>query len=288
MIRVLLLLLLLLGGACGRLPMPFERTPDTASPSELTRRPPARIVIPPSTSLGLTEEAARRFAVALAEALQEREVPATAASIARPQYRLLASAEPAAGAVRLTYTLLDAAGEPIGAAGGPRPVSAAAWSSAGEATLREAATAAAPGIASMIARVDAASRNVSPGALAERLPTVRVGGVRGAPGDGNRSLERAIRQALAREGVVVQEGAAAAEFDLAGAVAVADLPRRRQRVEIVWTVARADGTEVGRVSQLNEVPMGSLDGLWADVAAVVAEQAAGGVAEVIRRFRDGG
>ena len=66
------------------------------------------------------------------------------------------------------------------------------------------------------------------------------------------------------------------------------LPRRQERVEITWVVARADGTELGKVSQLNEIPAGTLNGLWADVALVVAEQAAGGVAEVIRRARSGG
>ncbi|MFQ3623453.1 MAG: hypothetical protein SNJ73_07895, partial [Acetobacteraceae bacterium] len=75
---------------------------------------------------------------------------------------------------------------------------------------------------------------------------------------------------------------------LAGRVDVTALPQRRQRVEITWTVLRADGTELGMVSQLNEVPAGTLDGLWADVAVVVAEQAATGVAEVIRRARSGG
>ena len=33
--------------------------------------------------------------------------------------------------------------------------------------------------------------------------------------------------------------------------------------------------------QLNEVPRGTLDGLWGDVAVVVAQEAAGAVHEVI-------
>lgn len=266
--------------------MPFERTPDNGAPTQLTRSPLARVVVPPSTSLGLTEDAARRFAVFLAEALQEREVPATAAGIPRPRYRLLAAAEPTAGVVRLTYTLVDAEGAVLGAAGGPRPLPAAPWAGGEEAVLRQAAAEAAPAVADLLARVDVSAR-VAAQAAEARPPTVRFGGVRGAPGDGNLSLARAIRGALAREGLVVQEGAEA-EFDLEGRVSVTDLPRRQQRVEIIWTVTRADGTELGTVSQLNEIPLGTLDGLWADVAVVVADQAAGGVAEVIRRARSGG
>jgi hypothetical protein len=293
MIRRLALLLLLAG--CGPLqlpfvevPMPFERRPESGAPEALVRPPPARIVIPPSTTLGLPEGDARRFAATLAEALQAQELPATAAEIARPEYRLLVAGEAAAGEVRLTYTLVDEAGTPIGAAGGPRAVPAAAWTAAEEATFRAAAAAAAPGIAEMLARADAAARRIEPGALATRLPTVRMRGVTGAPGDGNRSLDRAIRNALAKEGVLVQEGGAEGEFALSGRVHVTALPRRLERVEITWIVARADGTELGKVSQLNEIPAGTLNGLWADVALVVAEQAAGGVAEVIRRARSGG
>jgi hypothetical protein len=288
------LLTLLLLAACGpvqlpflEVPMPFERSAREAARDGLARPPPARIVVPPSTTLGLTEEDARRFAAALAEALQAQDLPVTAADVAKPDYRLLAASETEAGLVRLTYTLVDAAGAPIAAAGGPRAVPAAAWVRADAATLRAAAEEAAPAIAAMLLRADAAARQVEPGQLVARLPTLRLHGVAGAPGDGNHALDRAIRAALAKEGVLVQEGADG-EFALAGRVDVTALPRRRQRVEITWTVRRADGTELGKVSQLNEVPAGTLDGLWADVALVVAEQAAPGVAEVIRRARSGG
>jgi hypothetical protein len=54
-----------------------------------------------------------------------------------------------------------------------------------------------------------------------------------------------------------------------------------QRIEIVWTISRRDGHDLGRVLQLNEVPAGSLNGLWGDVAFVVAQEAAGGVRDVI-------
>ena len=49
-----------------------------------------------------------------------------------------------------------------------------------------------------------------------------------------------------------------------------------------WKVADAKGAEAGQVAQLNQVPRGTLAGLWADVALVVAQEAAGGVRDVIR------
>jgi hypothetical protein len=273
--------------------MPFERTPSSGPPASLLRPPPARIVVPPSTSAGLAQEPARAFAGELAKALQEIEIPATSAGVRNPQYSLLVAGEAEAGQMRLTYSLAGADGRPIASAGGPRPVPAGAWSTANQATLAAAAKEAAPAIARMLASVDAAQRESTTGALTSRLPSAAVAPITGAPGDGARSLDRAIRAALEREGVVVTEGAATAEFRVTGQVVMATLPPNRQRgnqqrVEITWIIARADGLELGRVAQLNEVPRGSLDGLWGDVAPIVADQAAAGVVEVINRHRNGG
>jgi hypothetical protein len=281
------MLLALLGG-CFSLPMPFQpdQSPSPA-PGSLVRPPPARIVVPPPSSAGLTDGAARRFATSLAAALQGLEVPATASAIANPQYSLLVNAETEAGQVRLTYSLAGADGKPIAAAGGPRPVPAGVWVDARAETLEATAKEAAPGIARMLGTVEARQRETTTGALAERLPSAAVASIAGAPGDGARSLDRAIRTALGREGLIVSDAGATAEFAVAGRVTTAPVGRAQERVEVVWVVSRADGLELGRVAQLNEIPRGTLNGLWGDVAVIVADQAAQGVAEVIRRHRNG-
>ncbi len=53
------------------------------------------------------------------------------------------------------------------------------------------------------------------------------------------------------------------------------------RVEIQWIVKLPSGDERGRVVQLNEVPAGTLSGYWGEVATKVAEEASGGVKDVI-------
>lgn len=281
------MLLALLGG-CFSLPMPFQpdQSPSPA-PGSLVRPPPARIVIPPPSAAGLTDGAARRFAASLAASLQALEVPATASGIANPQYALLVNAESEAGQVRLTYSLAGPDGKPLAAAGGPRSVPAGAWTDARAETLEAAAKDAAPAIVRMLATVEARRRETTTGALAERLPSAAVAPIAGAPGDGARSLDRAIRTALGREGLIVTDAGGTGEFTVAGRVTTTPLPRAQERVEVVWVVSRADGLELGRVAQLNEIPRGTLNGLWGDVAVIVADQAAQGVAEVIRRHRDG-
>jgi hypothetical protein len=90
-----------------------------------------------------------------------------------------------------------------------------------------------------------------------------------------------MAERLAGLGLQVQDQAEGAGYAVEGVVTVTPPERGQQRVEIVWTVSRRDGYDLGRVLQLNEVPAGSLNGLWADVALVVAQEAAGGVRDVI-------
>jgi len=59
------------------------------------------------------------------------------------------------------------------------------------------------------------------------------------------------------------------------------LRSKTQRIEIYWIVDTSDGKEIGRVAQLHDIPKGSLDSFWGDVAVVAAQQAAQGVKEVL-------
>ena len=70
---------------------------------------------------------------------------------------------------------------------------------------------------------------------------------------------------------------------LAGSVSVGGPIKGRQVVEIVWSVRRADGSEVGNLKQRNAVEAGSLDGAWGKLASIVAESAAGGLVELLRQ-----
>ena len=94
--------------------------------------------------------------------------------------------------------------------------------------------------------------------------------VRGAPGDGDDALTRAIRHAIKARGVRLTENAAKAGYAVAGAVTIGPPSNNRQSVRIVWTVSRIDGRDVGRVTQENMVPAHSLDGSWGRIATIIA------------------
>ena len=90
-----------------------------------------------------------------------------------------------------------------------------------------------------------------------------------------------MRTKLGGMGLVVQDAANGADFSLAGQVQTAPGAKGTMRIELQWIVSDSKGEERGRIVQLNEVPPGTLDRYWGDVAVAVAEEAAGGVRDVV-------
>lgn len=285
--RVLLsfLAVLLLAG-CGQLPEPFLGNPG-AEALRLRQPPDPRLAVPPAATALLSDQAGAAFAADLAQALRHNEVPAYAIAPAPTDWRLAVAAQTQDGQVIPRYTVLDPEGKPRGDVTGA-PVSAAAWAAADPETLRAAATESAPRLAHLLTGVETAIMRADPHSLYNRPARVRVAAVTGAPGDGDHALALEMRRQLRAVGeqvVDTTDGANAegADFVVRCEVKTAPLPGGQERVEIQWIVDTAKGKEGGRVTQLNNVPAGSLDHAWGDVAAAVAQQAAGGVREVILR-----
>ena len=288
--RLAALLLTLLLSACGSLPQPFFGRPGSLA-ARLSQPPPSRLSVPtPSESL-LPTQAADTWASATADALLAEDVPAAAVPARRRgDWALLLSAEVRGREVVPTYTVQNPAGESQGFSEGAA-VPTADWASGRPEVLKAAATQAAPGIASLMQRIEAARQLSDPNSLRNRPARVHFTGVTGAPGDGNTSLAAQMRTRLAGVGLVVQDTATGADFILRGEVKTAPGSGTTTRIELQWVVAAATAAttsvtdaaaaERGRVVQLNEVPARSLDRFWGDVAVVVATEAAGGVRDVI-------
>ena len=280
LLRLCLLLPLLLA-ACGDLPEPFLGNPG-ATGRVLAQPPTPRLaVLPPHDAL-LADAPSRDFAAALATSLQTQEVPAFADRVQPNDWSLRTRAEQHGGAVVPTYTVLTPKGDEKGTTEGP-PVPTAAWAEATPATLQQAAKDAAPKIASLLTGINTSIQHADPNSLYNRVAKVQVPPVSGAPGDGNIALTREMKSHLSKLGLVVQDSASGADFIVRGEVRMVPIPGGQQRVEIQWAVAAPNGDERGRVIQLNNIPAGSLDHYWADVAVVVATEASGGVNDVILR-----
>ncbi len=277
--RVFLLLLPVLLSACGNLPQPFYGNPG-ATGARLAQPPPSRLAVQyPAQSL-LPDEAATAWARAVAEALQAQEIPADARRPSRGrEWSLELAAEIRGDAVVPSYTVHNPAGQPEGLSEGA-PVPTGEWAGGNPATLKAAAAQAAPGIASLLNRIEAARRQSDPNSLLNRPARVFLAGVTGAPGDGGRSLPAQMRIKLEANGVVVQDTAKDADFEVRGDVQTAPGANRQVRVELQWIVSDPRG-ERGRIVQINEVPPAAIANYWGDVAVAVAAEAAGGVKDVI-------
>ncbi|MBO1074051.1 hypothetical protein [Roseomonas marmotae] len=281
--RHLSLALLLVAAACGDLPQPYRGNPG-GDAARLALPPAYRIAVPPPTEVMLPDEATKDLAEAMAMALREAEVPA---SVTTPQPLdlklsiVVQRADNNRNAVVPRYTLYNADGESLASNTGA-PVPLRAWSTAAPAVFKQLGERDAPGIASLLAGIEAARKETHSEALAGKgVPRLRLVPVTGAPGDGNTALTARMQEFLAKRGLVSQNNADGADFAVEGHVNMVDVPGNLQRVEVLWTVTRRDGYELGRVLQMNEVPKGSLNRFWADVAYVVAEEASAGIRDVL-------
>lgn len=277
--RAWLALLLVLAG-CGDLPQPFLGRPG-ATAERLAQPPPSRLSVPPPQQSLLPDAAADLWAGAVAQALLAEEVPAVAdRARRRSDWTLVLSAEVRGRDVVPSYAVQNPSGVSQGFSEGA-PVPMAAWAGGSPDVLRAAAAQAAPGITSLLNRIEAARRQSDPTSLQNRPARIYFSGVTGAPGDGNQSLPAQMRTKLTGLGLVVQDAANQADFSLAGQVQTASGAKGSLRIELQWIVLDSRGVERGRIVQLNEVPPGTLDRFWSDVAVVVADEAAGGVRDVV-------
>ncbi len=267
--------------ACGDLPQPHRGNPGGLAGG--LRVPLAvRLAIPPPTEALMPEEAARRYAEAMSEALQAVDVPATATATPLPlDWRLVITAQNTGSMVIPRYVITNADGREQGAVVGP-PVPTRLWAEATTPTLQAVAQQANPRVTQMLLSIQAARASADPAAIQAGPPRLRLIPVRGAPGDGNAALTARLREFLTNRGYVVQELADGAAFAVTAEVRVVAAGSTVQRVEIQWIVSRRDGYELGRVLQLNEVPMGTLSRAWGDIAYAAAEEAAAGVQTIIR------
>lgn len=270
------LLALLLLAACNGAPPPIMAR--TAPAAALSPPDSAGIYVLPGENAPAASATA--LAAAMATALQQADVPASAQSSNSGSYRLqpVATATSAADGrttIRIVWALRNAAGAAVGSTSSGTVADATAWQRGDDKLAAALAAPVAPAVAKLI------QGDVSP-PQGRLNPVVALRPVAGAPGDGDRSLTRAMSSALARANLTLAVTPSdKKDFIVAGTVEVSPTDGQKQQVKVIWVLLRPDGSEIGRVKQENAVPAGSLDGAWGDVAYAVAGAAAPGVRRLI-------
>ena len=266
---------------CQPLPQPFADDAPAPDAPIMTLKDSAGIVVQPVAG------GPAPLAEAMADALRNADVPASTQNSNRGSYVLTGSAEerPLSGdraRITLHWQLRGPDGSEAGIYDQVTESSAARWRGGDATLLKELVAAAAPAIAEMLQEEGAV------GVDAEQR--VAVPPVTGAPGDGSRSLARAMELALRQASISVIEGAAPAgrHFSVTGRVTMAPAAEGKQKVTVSWTLLGPDGSQIGQVNQENAIAAGSLDGRWGDVAYAVAKSAAGGIVALLDHLKKTG
>ena len=110
-----------------------------------------------------------------------------------------------------------------------------------------------------------------------------VDDVTGAPGDGNNALTRALLYELKRAALPFAMTAGTASHFVQGVVDVSVLDATTEHVTILWVVSNAEGKELGRITQRNDIARGTLHQNWGKTAQYAAMGGADAVLAIIER-----
>jgi hypothetical protein len=270
--------------ACQPLPHPFADDHPAPNAPILTPPDSAGIVVVPVA--GAPDPAAHDLAAAMADALQDEDVPASTDASNRNSYRLVGTATTKdAGGGNLNVTIGWEMREPGGAvhtsAEATGTMSRSTWQQGG-AGVAGIAKEAAPALAKVV-------QSTAPLPVDVNDPLIAVHRVTGAPGDGSEALSVAMTAALRHAKVSLAEHPAdKISFVVEGKVEVSKPADGKQEVKISWSLLDPQGSQLGQVNQENAVEAGSLDGAWGLTAFDVANAAAPGIAALIAEARKAG
>jgi hypothetical protein len=280
-----------LTAACGPLPRPFQPPADESMNPLGAELAASGIWI--ETIDGISLPMSKLLTEAVAGGMEKYSISANTKGRGTSRYRLKGSArinddDPSLPYVALIHwTLFDFDGKVIGTDTQGVAATRRDWDYGSSKVIKEVGDNGSEIIAAMIDKKEQDLKPVGP-----RLVGLWVNPVTNAPGDGNRSLTRAIKAAIRGAGIAVAGERRYAEFLLDGRVRVDPPKENLQRVEIVWAVRTSDGREIGRATQKNLVETGTFAGPWGEVAQLVADAAMEGIQGVLRaagapRFRVG-
>ncbi len=273
--------LVLATAACGPLPQPFGREQGQAADTllEIEDIPGVYVV----AVEGTTAPMGRLLAEAAADALNDKDVPAYVNPPKIRRFVLEGRVEFEPGGVprAVHWQLLDSGNSVVGEHAQPIPGPPWRWDYGDPKLLHEIGL----GVARRFAAIAAPDEPNRPVQAATAFP-IYFAAVEGAPGDGNQSLQRALRTALTLEGVDLAESAERASAVLSGNVDVGKASNGMQPVRIVWALTDTSGTRIGEATQANAVPAGRLDGPWREVAGFAAKAAVDGILSLIESARN--
>lgn len=267
---------MLLLAACQPMPAPYAPTAVEKSNPLLVLRDATGVWI--EQPVGLPTEVGLRLAESVAENLKTADIPAAVGTGNRGSAVLRAAGQiypvgPAEAQLAITWQFI------------PPDSPLVEWQQR-EAIPRGAGLPPMPGQLERMARTTAQKlipllASLTPmAALAEG---VAIGSIEGAPGDGALALKRALDYSLKQRGVKVADQPGPTALLVRARVQMGTAVNNVQAIRLTWGLFTPDGTEIGTVQQENDIPAGSLDKSWGQVAVYAAEGAVDGLKPLIDR-----
>lgn len=264
--------------ACQPLPQPFQPEVKGRTASPLVRPiGETSLFIPPVAGLPAPQDAA--LSDALAEALAEREVPASDRARSVLSSVLTVSLE--RRGVDTVWRWSKIAPDNTAQEGGEQSLGIAPdrLAAGDPAVIKQAAVSMANAIS---AKLNEAVGNDFAEAAPAKLSLLECDG---APGDGNRSLRQALREILILAGIPPVPDKDSADYLIACQVRVWSDTPDSERVAIEWALLTADGRRLGEVKQANRIPRGQLSQAWGNTAHIIAQGGWQGLSRIIEAQR---
>lgn len=307
-------------GACGKLPRPFEGAGREGDPALLDV--PDAQTVKVDIADDLPEGAARHLARAMVRALRASDIAAYSEDPSAGKYVLhpnvIAQLDNSGQAhVDVTWLLYNNQGLAIDSTANTGQISAQSWFAEAPTGPEDSAMNVPPDIARKIEKLsDSGEKPESPAAIEfdqlVKAPAswvvAKISGDRksmvmakplkvalvdfeGAPGDGNEALQRSARAFLLAKGITVDNEIGSQSIVLSASINVAPVAKDNgtpdiDRVSIEWVLLDDSGHELGQMTQNNAVPHGKLDEKWGSVASLAAQAAVdaleGALAQIAR------
>lgn len=271
---------------CGPLPRPFQHEAGKENALLNLKDGAGVVVLAPESELVPDPQA---WAEAMAEALRERDVPAsTQHGNAGSRYlfsHVTEITEPSkAKSISVLWDLYAPDGKLTGSYVQETGLSPEAFRSRPLTVDETAIQEAADQLAALAGTKPRATRSI-PGFPEASIHVPPFGDV---PGDAATSLRNAIVAELTDSRLPIAGKAGSDDLLLLCEVSLGPVEAGRQKATIVWRLrAVKDGEELGMIDQSNFVLAGSLDGAWGQTAQDIARGAREGILDLFSQLRDG-
>ena len=265
---------------CQPVPQPFAHKEKTVNPIAIPVSDFAGVTILPIP--GLSEALAHSLSVAMADELLAHDI------IAGPNSSNLRSKFLQGGLsqnvvpgdrleIKVLWDLTDGSGKILGSHEASQLFSRIAWSKGGRAVLAPLVKGPALEIARLI-------KKESGNGTEKSQISLHVWPLEGAPENAAGPLRLAMENALKKRDFHVTDTLEGAGLVIAGAIELGPETADPRPIQIIWSVMNPSGKELGKLTQQNALPRQAMDNRWGTLADVIADNAAGGLGDLVVRL----